>query len=322
MAIGVGVIGTGKHGARYLRHLAETTGVRLVAMSRRDPERGARQAAELGIRFHSDPLSLIRDPEVEAVVLVVPPTLNARLAVATAEAGKAMLVEKPLAATLAECRTIAEAVARRGTAAMVAHTLRYNAVVQTLRAALPAAGALHAVLLSQRFEPSELPWIDRPPEAGGGIILHTGVHSFDLLRYLTGREAVRVQASASSVVTRETEDNFAAVVEMENAMVGVVAGSRATAGRSGHIELAARGAQLVGDHVHGIAARLVGTARESLEVGPPVHTVGATIAEFVAALTERRAPAITIADGAASVALAEACYRAMSADAPATVERL
>ncbi len=322
MAIGVGVIGTGKHGARYLRHLVETPGVRLGAISRRDPERGARQAAQLGCRFHADPLALIRDPEVEAVVLVVPPTLNARLAVATAEAGKAMLIEKPLAVTLAECRTIAAAVARRGTTAMVAHTLRFNAVVQKLRAMLPAAGALHAALFSQRFEPSELPWIDRPLEAGGGIILHTGVHSFDLLRYLSGREAVRVQASASSIVTRATEDNFAVVVEMDDAMIAAVAGSRATAGRSGHIELAARGAQLVGDHVHGLAARLVGTTRESLDVGPPVHTVAATIAEFVAALTEHRAPAITIADGAASIALVEACYRAISTDGATRVERL
>ena len=322
MTIGVGVIGTGKHGARYVRHVPEIPGWRLTALCRRDRERGARQAAEAGCRFHPDPTTLIEDPSVDVVILVVPPTLNPALAVAAARAGKTLLIEKPLGPTLAACRTIADAVTRHGVLAMVAHTLRFNAVVQALRGALPAAGPLHAVALSQRFEPSTLPWLDRRDEAGGGIILHTGVHSFDLLRFLTGREATRVHAAASAVATRDTEDNFTAVVEMADGVLANVAGSRATVGRSGHIELAARDAQLVGDHVHGIAARLVGTTREALEVGPAIATVAAVLVELGDAVTARRPPAITIADGAASVALAEACYRAIRSGAPAAVEAL
>jgi predicted dehydrogenase len=105
-------------------------------------------------------------------------------------------------------------------------------------------------------------------------------------------------------------------------VLALVGGSRATAGRSGAIELAGRDGQLVGDHVHGRAARLVGTVSTPLAVGPPVPTVRLALAELAAALAEKRTPAITLADGAASVALAEACYRSIASGRPEVVERL
>jgi myo-inositol 2-dehydrogenase/D-chiro-inositol 1-dehydrogenase len=266
---------------------------------------------------------LIADPDVDVVVLVVPPTQNLHLALAAAHARKALLIEKPLAPRLVDCRAIAEATAAAGVPVMVAHTLRFNAVVTTLHAAVPSIGPLHAATLTQRFEPSTLPWLDRRAEAGGGIILHTGVHSFDLLRYLTGDEPRRVHAHAAQIATEQTEDNFAAVVEMDTpGLVALVGGSRATAGRSGEIVLTGRDGQLVGDHVHNHAARLVGTKREPLPIGPLVPTVRATLAELAESLAANRAPAIGLADGAAAVALAEACYRSLRSERPEAVEPL
>ncbi len=322
MAVGIGIIGTGKHGARYLQHVADVPAFRLAAICRQDRDAGTRQASDYACRFHGQAQALIDDPDVEAIITVVPPTLNVGIVTAAARAGKALLIEKPLAASVAECRTISEAVARAGTTAMVAHTLRFNAVVQALADARSTVGDLHAAVLTQRFEPSALSWLDRRAIAGGGIILHTGVHSFDLVRHLSGREATRVSAQAWQVVTRETEDAFAAIVELDSgAMRAMVGGSRATAGRCGAIELAGRDGQLVGDHVHGTAARLVRTDREALPVGAPVHTVPAIMQEFAAALIERRAPAITVADGTAAVAIAEACYRSIESGRPEDVER-
>jgi predicted dehydrogenase len=123
------------------------------------------------------------------------------------------------------------------------------------------------------------------------------------------------------VVTRETEDAFAAVVRLDDGSRALVGGSRATAGRSGAIELAGRDGQLVGDHVHGHAARLLGATRTALEVGDPIPTVPAALHEMAAALAAGRAPAITLADGAAAVALAEACYRSIASGNVETVER-
>ncbi len=323
MTIGLGIIGTGKHGARYLSHLhaGDVPGLRVVALCRRDRDAGEAQARAHGARFHAEAEAVLADPAVEAVVLAVPPTLHVRLATAAARAGKALLIEKPLAPTVAECRIIADAVARAGVTAMVAHTLRFNTVVRTLRAALPSIGPVHAAVLSQRFEPSLLPWLDRRAEAGGGIVIHTGVHSFDALRFLTGRNALRVTATAGRVVTRETEDNFAATITMDDGTLANVAGSRATVGRCGVIELAGRDGQLIGDHIHGLAARLVGTTRTPLEAGAPVNTIPAALGAFAAAVRGTCAPAITLADGAHAVAIAEACYRSIASGQAQAVEQ-
>src|SRR5207247_849207 len=81
---------------------------------------------------------------------------------------------------------------RAGVPVLRAHTLRWNAVVRAIRERLPSLGPLRALYLNQRFEVSSLPWLDDPRTAGGGIILHTGVHSFDLVRWVTGHEVARV----------------------------------------------------------------------------------------------------------------------------------
>src|SRR5438094_302874 len=103
--LAVGLIGTGKHGQRYARHIrADVPELTLAALSRRDPARGREQARALGCRFHDDWAALVADPAVEAVIAVVPPTLHPALAAAVAAARKPFLVEKPLAPTAAAAR--------------------------------------------------------------------------------------------------------------------------------------------------------------------------------------------------------------------------
>src|SRR6266851_2523845 len=208
-ALGIGIVGAGTHGLRYVRHLAEDVeGATLVALCRRNRDEVEALAAAHGSTFHADWRALIEDPRVDAVVTVVPPVLNAPIAEAACRAGKHLLLEKPLAATLEAARAIAGAVRVSGIRAMVAQTLRFDATVKAVRAHLPAIAPLHAVTLSQRFEPAPLAWLDRLGESGGGILLHTGVHSIDLLRWLTGAQVVEVSCVTTRLLTTETEDNF------------------------------------------------------------------------------------------------------------------
>jgi predicted dehydrogenase len=324
-AIGIGLIGAGKHGQRYATHvLRDVAGFRLVALSRRDVAAGRRQADEHGARFHADWRDLVADPAVHAVVVVVPPTLHRPIAEAIAVAGKALLIEKPLATTGADARAIVRVVRAAGIPALMAHTLRWNVVVNAMRTLLPALGDLRALALNQRFEVSPLAWLDRPEESGGGILLHTGVHSFDLVRFLTGREVVRVRCRTAHVATTRTEDNFAALLELDgpgNAMV-TVGGCRATAGRSGLIDVAAAEGQLVGDHLHHFAYRVRGLERTPLDLAPPAHTVREVLLAFDRLLSDAEPPRATLEDGARAVQIAEACVRSGPTGDPVDVARL
>lgn len=309
--IPVGLIGAGKHGQRYLAHLrADVPALRLAALCRRDVEVGRRQAAELGCRFHAEWRALVDDPAVEAVVAVVPPTLHPALATAVAAARKPLLVEKPLATTGAAAAGVVRTLRAAGVPCLMAHTLRWNAVVRALAAELPALGALRALVLNQRFEPSALAWLDDPAVSGGGIILHTGVHSFDLVRFLTGREVTRVICRTARAVTQRTEDNFLALLELagSDALVAV-SGSRATRGRSGLIDVAADAGQLVGDHALGFAYAVRGLQRAPLALPEPVPTVREALAAFAALLVDGTSPPVALEDGARAVLVAEACRR-------------
>src|SRR5262249_20165873 len=127
--IGVGVIGAGKHGQRYVAHVVhDVPSFALRALSRRDADRGRAQATEVGARFHGDWRELVADPAVDAVVAVVPPVLNRAIAEAVAKAGKALLIEKPLATTGADAVAVRATLRAAGVPCLMAHTLHWNAV--------------------------------------------------------------------------------------------------------------------------------------------------------------------------------------------------
>jgi predicted dehydrogenase len=322
--IGVGLIGAGKHGQRYAQHVGrDVPGLVLRALSRRDVERGGAQARELGVRFHADWRDLVADPAVRAVLVVVPPTLHRPIAEAVAAAGKALLIEKPLATTGADAVAIRRALLAAGVPCLMAHTLRWNSVVRAVRGLLPSLGPLRALALNQRFEVSTLDWLDQPEIAGGGMVLHTGVHSFDLVRFLTGRDVRRVRCRTSRVATRRTEDNFAAVLDLEgDGAIVTVSGCRATAGRSGLIDVAAAEGQLVADHQLHFAYRVHGLERTALDLPPPTHTVRDALAAFAALLETGAEPPTSLSDGVRSVQIAEACLRSAAADAAVDVAPL
>jgi predicted dehydrogenase len=317
----VGLVGAGKHGERYIRHIVEDVPeLRLQLLWRRDPAAGLEQAARVGARYVAELAELLASPEIEAVVVVVPPALHREICEAAARAGKAILLEKPLATTRAEGLAIREAVARAGVPFLAAHTLRFNSVVRAVRDEIAALGMLHQVWLSQRFEPSSLAWLDDPRLSGGGNLLHTGVHSFDLLRFFTGADPRSVVARTRRVVTRNSEDEFVALFSFHGPLLGCVAGSRATASRSGAIEIAGEHGQIVADHVYGWAARLRGTRSEPLAVASPVPTVCEALRGFAHTIRGGGPAPITLADGLWAVSMAEACYRSADSGLEAEIE--
>jgi predicted dehydrogenase len=322
--IGVGVIGGGKHGERYLRHAhRDVTALTVAALARRDHAAGRAQAAALGATYHESWEALVDDPTVALVAAVVPPTLHLAIARRVAAAGKALLLEKPLAPSGQAAREIVSVVGRAGIPVVMAHTLRWNAVVHTVRTALPSLGPLRALALNQRFEPSPLAWLDRPEESGGGMLLHTGVHCFDLVRLLTGSEVARVACRTRATATRRTEDNFAALLELEagEALVAVT-GSRDTRGRSGLIDVAGTAGQILADHQQHWGHVVQGLERAALDLPPPVPTVRAVL-ESAAAHLEGDVPLpATLEDGARAVLIAEACARSAATGRPIDVEHL
>jgi predicted dehydrogenase len=204
---------------------------------------------------------------------------------------------------------------------MVAQTLRFDATVGAVRAHLPAIAPLHAVTLSQRFEPSPLAWLDRLGDSGGGVLLHTGVHSIDLLRWLTGGNVVEVSCVTTRLLTTETEDNFVMLARLDkDGVLAQIAGSRALGGRTGLIELAGGGGAIVADHVDRTAWLVRGRERTPITVPAAIPTVRETLRAFVDGVRTGSPMPITIDDGVRAIAIVDAAYRsAARAGAPVAV---
>lgn len=311
----LGIVGVGKHGSRYAAHAArDVDGLELVSVCRRDRDKGQALADQLGCDFETDARRLLERRDIDAVVLCTIPRLLPELVSLAVATGKRLVVEKPVAPTVDDGLAMLAQVEAAGLYCMSGHTLRFNAAVECLRREIPSLGRLDSLLLSQRFPPVlDLEWLDTPEESGGGNILHTGVHSFDLLRWLSGCEVDLVAAQARRVCTRRTEDHFVALFTMsEPGLLAQAACSRSTHSRNGLIEATGEHGQLVVDHVLGSGYRLTSRGREDLVIDAPRMTVKVLLERLVED-ARRDVPApVTFRDGLAAMAIAEACYRSIA----------
>ncbi|MCZ6481283.1 MAG: Gfo/Idh/MocA family oxidoreductase [candidate division NC10 bacterium] len=304
-----GLIGLGRHGSRYARHLLDDLPeAELVAVCRQDTRAGQEFAEAKDIAFYADYRDLLSDERLDAVAVVVPPDLNAEICAAAVRRGLSFVVEKPLAHTLTDAQRILKEAQGGNVKGLVAQTLRFDSVVQTLKSHLPVLGALHSILIEQHFEPSPLAWLDEAER--GGIILHTGVHGFDLLRFLTGAEVVQVYCKSYARFTRKTEDGFSAILEMKpGPLQAVVTNLRTTLGRIGRIEVIGEYGILAGDHIHHSLHRIQGRETHPLPLPPPVPTVLACLKSFVTWLTDNIPPPVSLGDGLRALAAVDACRR-------------
>lgn len=322
--LGIGLIGVGKHGIRYAKHIMEDLpDLRLVAISRRDDAGRQAAAEQFGCRGYADYRDLLAAPDVDVVAVVVPPMLHLEIIEAASAAGKPVLLEKPAVDCVDTGRKMLRAVRHSGVPVMVAQTLRYNGVVRAIQKALPRIGAIHGIRLGQRFEPSRPGWIDDPRYSGGGVTLLTGVHCFDLARLLTGMEADEAMCRVGVVGTVATDDNFAAVLRMGGGKVlATVAGSRATASRSGGIEVAGEKGQLIGDHTLNQACIVQGWSGTPLEIPEPLPTVREILTDFTDAVRRGRPMPIPLEEGLRAVAIIDACYRSAKSGRAEAVESI
>jgi predicted dehydrogenase len=307
-ALRVGLVGLGIHGQRYARHLLDdVAGARLQAVCRSNVRAGEAFARRHSVRFFADWRHLVADPEVEAVAVVTPPSLTPAVVRAALRAGKPVLAEKPLAASGAAGRGLRRVVARTGTALLVAHTMRWDATVVALRSHLDRVGKIRLLAIAQRLDPAKRSWLDS--EAGGDVLLNTGVHAFDLLRYLSGAEVEQVWCRARAMGAQNQACSFVAGMALTHDILATVDNCRVTGGRSGRIEVVGEKGVLTADFVQRSLTCQVGQGSEALEVGADVPTVRAVLDDFVRVARGHRPIPVGLEDGLRAVQIALACRR-------------
>ncbi len=187
----VGIVGLGI-GRWHLESFNETRSAEVVALCDLNSELLASTGSEFGIkRLFSGYRELIADPEVEAVSVCVPNALHRPMALAALSAGKHVLCEKPLAASVADARSIVNASRRKRKVFMVGMKLRYDPEAAWVRAQAQR-GRLGNIYYAcgHYLRPTggipARPTFIHSKLSGGGALIDNGVHFLDLAWYLMG----------------------------------------------------------------------------------------------------------------------------------------
>lgn len=220
----IGVAGLGRAFTLMVPTFRADRRVRLAAAT--DPRREAceKLAAEFGARIHPDVASLCRDDEVDAVYIATPHGMHKAHAIAALEAGKHVLVEKPLAISVAEGLAIAEAAERAGKRVIVGPSHSFDAPIARTRA-LIASGAFGQVRMVTAMNYTDFLYRPRRPEEldtrqGGGVVWSQAAHQVDIVRLLCGGRASHVRAMTGAWdASRPTEGAYAALVGFEGGAI-------------------------------------------------------------------------------------------------------
>jgi predicted dehydrogenase len=190
MALAIGILGVGHFGRFHALKAAAGARTRLVAVHDANPARAAAVAAELGVPA-LPPAGVIA--AAEAVIVAAPTRAHFSLARMALEAGRHVLVEKPIAATLEQADALIALAAARGLVLQVGHIERFSAAIRTLRANPP--GGLPLSFEAVRAAPF------RPRSLDVSVVLDLMIHDIDLVLTLAGEEPSRVEAVGSRVMS-------------------------------------------------------------------------------------------------------------------------
>jgi UDP-N-acetylglucosamine 3-dehydrogenase len=219
--IGYGVIGLGFFGEKHAEVAACLPNVSLRAVCTRRPERRREIQARLKVpRSYADYRELLADPEIEAVSVVTHVDDHVAPAIAALRAGKHVLLEKPMARTVAECDRIMAAAAKSGRILMVGHICRFNPRYAAARERV-AAGALGRIvsLYARRNIPAAR---SKSVLEKIGPLLGDGVHDTDLMLWLTGTPIETVYAQTLSVRKLKNPDIGWAMYRFRGGGIGVI----------------------------------------------------------------------------------------------------
>jgi predicted dehydrogenase len=214
----VGVIGLGFFGSRHARVYQDHPAADLIGVADLDPARVAETVGVTGANGFADYRELLALPELQAVSICLPDRLHEDAAIAAAQAGKAILLEKPLAHTAEAARRIVAAVERSGVGLMVGHILRFDArYVQVFHAATPQnlGQPIHL-----RAERNGIRSVARRLGASSSILFYMGVHDVDAMQWIGRSKITKVYAQKREVLGTGNEDALYAVLNFENGAIG------------------------------------------------------------------------------------------------------
>lgn len=232
MSIRFAIVGCGTIAPWHAEAIQRTDGAVLVVVASRRPEQAEAFARARGVEWAPTFDALVRRSDIDVVSISTPSGVHAEMAIAAARAGKHVVVEKPIAVTLAQADAMLEACRQSGRSLAVISQLRFASDVQEVHAALTDGrlGRLLLADLSMKYFRSQAyydsaGWRGTWAMDGGGALMNQGIHGIDLLVWLAGMPRT-IYGCARTLARRiEVEDTAVAVAELEGGCLVTITGT-------------------------------------------------------------------------------------------------
>jgi myo-inositol 2-dehydrogenase/D-chiro-inositol 1-dehydrogenase len=326
----IGLLGLGRIGAFHAETLAGMASVHSLVVSDAVPAVTAAVAAHVGAEAAGSPAALLA-AGVDGVVIAAGTGAHPDLLVAAAQAGLPIFCEKPIAGNVGASLQVLEQVGAIGVPVQVGYQRRFDPGFVAARAAVASGelGWLHTVR-STTLDPAP------PPPAyvatSGGLFRDCGVHDFDAVRWVTGREVREVYATGSNrgedfFAAAGDVDTSAAVLTLDDGTLALVSNSRYNPrGYDVRLELHGSSDSIAVGWEDGLPIRSVEPG-VSFPGGPPHSAFMARFREayraeleaFVDLVAGRRPSPCTLADALEAEWIAEACTRSWREHRPVTL---
>ena len=339
------LFGAGGIGTRHLELACEVRECRIVAVA--DPRNAVAAFAERhGVRFHRDYRELLAREPLDGAIVATPTGTHAEVGIACVERRLPVLMEKPVAGTLASGQALVDAAAAHGAALAVGHHRRFDPAIEVAREAIESGciGRLVAVdcLWAMRKHAAyyEKDWRCRRP--GGGPVLINLIHDVDLLRHLCG-DVTRVYVEGGSRLRgHEVEETVAMTLRFTSGATGTVLASDAApspwgwelgtgenplippTGRNCYRLLGTEGALALPRlelwrHEDGVPANWRETIRPRTLAAGPRAALKSQLRHFCGVVRGEHEPRVPGEDGLRTLRTALAILEAMDSEAPVTI---
>ncbi len=339
------VVGCGKVGHFHAKAFRASERAELVACWNRTLPRAQAFGETYGIPAYDDLETMIKRERVQAVAICTPHPNHAEVAVACAKLGVHVAVEKPLADSLAGCDAIIQAVQQAGVVGTTICQRRFYRPAQRVKQAIldgklgrPILGTVNMLGWRDMAYYHSDPWRGTWAGEGGGVLVNQAPHQLDLLLWYMGEiDSVYALWGTMNHPELEVEDTAAAVIRFKSGAIGnIVVSNSQNPALFGNVRVHGENGASVGVQTDGGAMFIAGVSAIAeppvndlwtvpgeadklkqyqqedsdffASVDPMLHFHLLQINDFLAAIAERRAPAITLEDGRRTVELFTGIY--------------
>jgi UDP-N-acetylglucosamine 3-dehydrogenase len=301
--LGVAVVGTGfwgKNHARVYKELAETE---LLAICDIDPERARNVAKQFGVKPYTNTSKMLQNENIEAVSVCTWSTSLAKEATKAVNAGKHVLVEKPMAADITQASKLLKAAEKKGVHLTVGFLMRFIPGLQHMKKAVQTK-ALGELVCATAKRVSE--WPERIGDVG--VIKDTAIHDIDVMLHLFDGDPIAVYAKTGSMRHKKFEDYAQIMLTFEKGKSAFIESNWLTPYKTR--VLIATGSEAIMRLDYITQELTVEDARQTVQPRYPMkEPLKLELQHFANCVLKKEKPLITGSDGLKALKIAEAALK-------------